>query len=222
MRYFLVLISLLFVACCHKPAQPAPERFSVEKALACTWSIKAADGRSGGTGWAVLNRPGRALTLVTANHILRRKVPYLASLAGGPAVPVVPMRQSKKLDIAVVMGMPPSKAGCEAPIGSDVLQGDRVWATAHPPRESAQVVDGVVRSIIRQSSRRTVFTNTIISPGWSGGPLWDARGRVVGMHQSTAGYYMKVLGLVTTMRRPGASNHLHRDEIVKFLTKVQK
>jgi len=142
-----------------------------------------------GTGFVIASDKDRHL-LLTNRHVLaprrdrfhdvrlntpcrvqlRNKTEYAAAVVGLP--------KDNELDLALLEATVPGLV----PLGpiaefSEVKQGQRVAAVGHPLGLDFTISDGIV------SGKRGMYiqTTTPISPGNSGGPLVNARGKVVGV-----------------------------------------
>jgi S1-C subfamily serine protease len=96
------------------------------------------------------------------------------------------MRQEASSDLALIVGPVMSKDGCEATLGPPAARGDVVWTTGWPPDEEPQVTTGHIRAILVMHGNRNYLASPDTGPGWSGGPLWNHRGALIGVVR--AGY----------------------------------
>lgn len=92
------------------------------------------------------------------------------------------------VDLAL-LALPDDTTLAPAPLGSvrDLTAGDEVWTIGCPLGFEFSVTRGVVSSL-RDSEEGypMIQTDVPVNPGSSGGPLFDRRGRVVGVIKSTA------------------------------------
>ena len=165
------------------------------------------DGQSQGSGFVVDKRG----TLLTNAHV----VTNVAEAAGGPVhgartlyvefkdrdrVPAKIVGWDLFSDIAVVRVDPGLHALSPVPLGSSagVIVGAPVAAIGSPFNEQSSLSVGVVSATDRTidsltsgySVANAIQTDTPINRGNSGGPLFDARGRVIGINaqiRSTSG-----------------------------------
>ncbi len=165
------------------------------------------DGQSQGSGF-VVDRQG---TLLTNAHV----VTNVAESAGGPIrgakslyvefkdrdrVPAKIVGWDLFSDIAVVRVDPSAHVLTPVPLGSSasVIVGSPVAAIGSPFNEQSSLSVGVVSATDRTidsltsgySISNAIQTDTSINRGNSGGPLFDARGRVIGINaqiRSTSG-----------------------------------
>jgi serine protease Do len=136
--------------------------------------------------------PGDGLVL-TNHHVIsgrRRRGNIRVALHDGRTLDADVVKSGRRLDLALLRlegdlgDLPP------APVGdSDALRvGELVYAIGHPwgrvGAVSAGIVGGVgeVRGQGRASSTRYVRSDVALAPGYSGGPLLNARGEVVAIN----------------------------------------
>lgn len=128
--------------------------------------------------------------IVTADHVLEREEDLGVVLPSGDRVPAVLLGREPGSDLAVLRvesDLPPAEQAPAARVGQVVLAVGRpepslmasfgvVSAVGGPWQTATGVqVDGFIRS------------DTTFYPGFSGGPLVDALGRVVGLNSSRLG-----------------------------------
>jgi 2-alkenal reductase len=166
-----------------------------------------ADGQAQGSGFVV---DGKG-TILTNAHV----VTNVAELAGGPVrgadrlyvefrdrdrVPATIVGWDLFSDVAVVRVDPAAHRLQPVPLGSSaaVVVGQPVAAIGSPFGEQSSLSVGVVSAVDRTIDSLTsgysvsdaIQTDTPINKGNSGGPLFDARGRVIGINaqiRSTSG-----------------------------------
>jgi len=63
--------------------------------------------------------------------------------------------------------------------------GDQVWTYGSPKGLTGTMSDGIVSAVRERAGRTVLQISAPISPGSSGGPVLDARGRVVGVTMSS-------------------------------------
>jgi serine protease Do len=93
-------------------------------------------------------------------------------------------------DLATIAIDPQDLTLTAAPIGhpTDLRTGDIVVALGHPLGISGAIALGIVHAIeARRGAPRWIRADIRLAPGNSGGPLADARGRVVGVNTLIAG-----------------------------------
>ncbi len=156
-------------------------------------SLVTGFGLFGGTGSAIVLRPGLA---VTSAHVLRRHERLTAQSSIGP-VPVELVARSDRLDLAVLAV--PHGIGRElrpAPAAVDLP----VWAMGTTTGTLSATVAGRIENVRAvvcvEAESEGPFQEGIMyaaeaGPGYSGGPLVDGRGRLLGM---TEGIYTRMFG----------------------------
>jgi hypothetical protein len=94
------------------------------------------------------------------------------------------LKFSKKLDLAVLETTGPGKP---LPLYKEQRQGigDRVVAIGNPRGLEGTVSEGIISSLRPTEDFKILQITAAISPGSSGGPLFDAEGRVIGVTTAT-------------------------------------
>lgn len=156
--------------------------------------LAALADRIGRSMTEIVSRDGRALgagvvwegdIVITSAHVARAREAEVR-LSGGEVVSARVIARDDDRDLAALRPHGPSTALHPAEAGdSDALRpGELVLALGHPLgiREAASV--GVVHraSALGIGGRRWIEADVRLAPGNSGGPLADARGRVVGIN----------------------------------------
>ncbi len=158
-------------------------------------------GRSG--SGVVLDKDGRILT---ANHVVHRLDELEVGTNDGESYKAEVLGKNPYADLALLK----VEAGKLAPIepgdGAGPNVGQFVLALANPFSSAVSVTTGVVTGVNRRvggwrfSIENAIVTDARLNPGYSGGPLVDAAGRMVGMNVA----YMMNRGIavpVDTIRR---------------------
>ena len=132
-----------------------------------------------------------AALILTADHVIEREDGITVVLPDGSESAVTLAGRDPGSDLAVLRlekgRLPPAEAAAKARIGQLVL------ALGRPSPEGIEVSLGVVSAMggpVRTphgSIDRYIRTDTTPYPGFSGGPLVDAEGRVVGLNTSGFG-----------------------------------
>ena len=142
------------------------------------------DGRSG-TG-VVVDREGHILT---ANHVVHRLDETEVVTHDGRRLTAKVVGRNQYADLALlkteINGLKPVNLG----ESSNLKVGQFVLALARPQSGSVGVTSGIITGVNRQiggwwrfSVRDAIVTDARLNPGYSGGPLVDASGRMVGMN----------------------------------------
>ena len=170
----------------------------MDRLLDLSDQLAAAVQRAGQSVLAVHGRPRipstgihwRAGLIVTANHTLQADEDLTVTSPPGESSRVTVVGRDPGLDIAILRIDSPTTAVADVGDSDAVRVGHMVLALGAGPRASWGVI-----SAIGAASPRTegnLFSLDLrLYPGFSGGPLVDARGAVVGVNTS------------------GASRHLH-------------
>jgi serine protease Do len=147
------------------------------------------NGRSGAGAGTVWHADGLILTNA---HVIRRH-PIHVILPDGQTLPARVLAHDRDLDLAAlgveVTGLPTIELG-----NSKCLQpGDWVLALGHPWGVRGAVTAGVVTGVgaglpdLPRSDHEWIAVSLHLRPGYSGGPLVDAEGRLVGINAMMAG-----------------------------------
>ena len=125
--------------------------------------------------------------VVTNAHVVQRG-PLQVVLADGRRLPARLIAQDERLDVAALSidasGLP------TIPLGESTAlrPGQLVMAAGHPWGVEGAVATGVVIGTGDEPDRRELVAVSLsLRPGNSGGPLTDARGRLVGINAMVTG-----------------------------------
>src|SRR5579884_740929 len=164
--------------------QVAAARQVAQSGRASTVQVVAqtSEGESQGTG-IVLD----AAHVLTNQHVVQDSNQVVVVLPGGRSLPVQAIARDQLADLAVITAPLPAGAVQPAQLadGKGLPTGDLVVAIGYtpffpsPPTSRVGVFGGVdpdVADLLR--------TDTFILPGDSGGPLFDLRGRVIGINEA--------------------------------------
>jgi serine protease Do len=144
-------------------------------------------GRRGGQGSGFIARSSGVI--VTNAHVINRS-PLSVRLWDGSSFPAKIAAHSVRRDLAVLQ-IPATHLTPVTLGDSDELRvGELVVAIGNPLGFTGAVSSGVVHAIGRREGlgpTRWIHAGLQLAPGNSGGPLADARGRVVGVNTMIAG-----------------------------------
>jgi serine protease Do len=169
-----------------QPATPfgAEEQNVVRIARQVSPAVVSVSQQEGGSGSGVIVRPDGVI--LTNAHVVGMSRTVRVGLADGRRVDGRVVGRDPSLDVAIVRIDVPNAP--VAPIGdSDGLEvGQTAIAIGNPLGLERTVTTGVI-SAVNRSPRGIALdgliqTDAAISPGNSGGPLLDSRGRVIGIN----------------------------------------
>ena len=128
----------------------------------------------------------RAGLIVTANHTVQTDDDITVTSPDGLSAPATVIGRDSTVDLAVL------KAGVSDVLVADVGDSDAVrvghmvLAVGAGPRASWGVISAIGAAWTRRSEGDVFSLDLTLYPGFSGGPLIDARGSVVGVNTSGA------------------------------------
>lgn len=146
--------------------------------------VSVATARSSGTG-VVWTADGHVLT---AAHVLGRSTSASVTLPNGKELEAKILGRDVENDVALLKvdasGLSPISVS-----GAALKAGQMVFALANPMGAKASVTSGIVTSPSRSIRgwwgtviEDAVVTDAQLNPGYSGGPLVDASGKMIGMN----------------------------------------
>jgi serine protease Do len=142
-----------------------------------TVEIRGRDGFGSGVIWSAEG------LIVTSAHVARG--PASIALADGRVIDARVHRRDLKRDLAVLVvdagGLPAAEIGDSAALHA----GEMVFAVGSPFGATGAVAIGVIHAVGSRGhagAARWIVADLRLAPGNSGGPLADARGRVVGIN----------------------------------------
>jgi S1-C subfamily serine protease len=150
-------------------------------------SIQA--GMGGGTG-VVWSQDGY---IVTANHVVHRARSVRVGFGDGSQVEAKVVGRDPYSDIALLKVEGDSLKPVEVGDSEKINVGELVIALANPfngrPAATSGIVTGVrspMRGMQGVSIENVIITDARLNPGYSGGPLIDATGTMIGMNAAIA------------------------------------
>ncbi len=146
-------------------------------------------GEGVGTG-IMIDRDGNILTNY---HVIEGAQSVTVDLTDGTQAPATVVGTDPGNDLAVVRAQLPSNKITPAALGDSdgVRVGEPVFAIGNPFGLAFTVTSGIISGRERERSavdgrpiRNVIQTDAAVNPGNSGGPLFNARGEVVGINTS--------------------------------------
>jgi serine protease Do len=171
-----------------RPAEPRPgdgkERtaaqiFAEFAPAVVTISIKGPLGEGGGTGFLV----DRAGTIGTNYHVIDQATEIKVKLMDGTiADDVEILDENEALDLALLQIKTKHELVPVVLGDSDkVMVGERAVSIGNPLGLDHTLTDGVISARRTLQGKRMIQMSTPVSPGNSGGPLFNSRGEVIGV-----------------------------------------
>ncbi len=161
----------------------------VERVTPSVVQIRARGQLTGGIGsGVVIDHSGH---IVTNDHVVQGAVTIVVELHDGTVVAAELLGSDPSNDLAVIRARIPADSAVPAVFGdSDIVRvGEPVFAIGNPFDLDFTVTSGIVSGIDRESHqhrggrpvRGVIQTDAAVNPGNSGGPLFNARGEVIGI-----------------------------------------
>jgi S1-C subfamily serine protease len=186
----------------------------VEKAAR---SIVTVAARPRQTATGILWNTGSETIVLTADHVIEREEEITVTLPDKREVKAQLIGRDPSSDLAALR-LPGGDlgGGTAAEVAEQVRVGNLVLAIGKPSSESPRVSFGVISSI--GGARRSqyggevegiLFADVTLYPGFSGGPLVDLAGRVVGMDSSQLTRHASSALPVATLRRVASTLVTH-------------
>lgn len=150
--------------------------------------------------------------IVTADHVVEREEDIHVQL-DGTSYDAELVGRDPSTDLAVLRINTKSGVAAQVADGKSLKQGNLVFAVGRPWGEEAIVSSGIVSAVGRfrfgngwgeQFREGLIHADLTLYPGFSGGPLADASGRVVGVNTSAIGRGMSLSVPVETVSRVAA------------------
>lgn len=146
-------------------------------------SVLAVHGRPRLPSTGVLWRPG---LVVTASHTVESERELTLTTPDGRSVSAQVAGRDPGLDIAVLRAETGGMSAAALASDADLRVGHLVLALGAGPRASVGIVSALDTRAGRAAPGDTVAVDLTLYPGFSGGPLVDVLGRVVGITTSGA------------------------------------
>lgn len=170
------------------PAEPRPgdgkERtpaqiFAEFAPSVVTIAVKGPAGEGGGTGF-LIDDTG---TIGTNHHVIDRAIEIKVKLMDGTLADEVEiLAENEALDLALLRIKTPKKLAPVALGDSEkVTVGERAVSIGNPLGLEHTLTDGLISARRMLQGKRVIQMSTPVSPGNSGGPLFNLRGEVIGV-----------------------------------------
>lgn len=170
-----------------------------------TLGANAAAMRAMGARWTLGTGSGFVVDpaglVVTNEHVIQGGESILARLRDGRTferVTVLAVDVSRDLALLQL----PAQALPAAPLAhADPRVGARALAIGNPRGLEHTLTDGIISALRERGDTRLLQFQTTIAPGSSGGPLFDVRGRVIGVTTETQGAGLNVAVRIEHVRQ---------------------
>jgi S1-C subfamily serine protease len=146
-------------------------------------------------------RPG---IVVTAAHTVRVEEEIRVAWPDGRAVPATLVARDPGTDLAVLQVSDANSPAAEVGDSADLKVGNLVLAVGYGPRASwgvVSAVDGPWRTWQGGEVDRFIRVDLVLYPGFSGGPLVDASGKVAGLVTSGLSRQLELAVPASTVAR---------------------
>lgn len=176
------IIFLLVLWGCGGTSNNTASRIAEEEGPAVVFVVVETDGaKSQGSGIAIDGAKGHFLTNW---HVIKGIREGWVRVQGAEWMPIVAVvAKDEHKDLALVKADPGGQTLHQARLGTvaEIKPGDPVVVIGNPLGEEFSVTDGIISQIRNQDGYKVVQTTAPISPGNSGGPLFNEQGEVVGI-----------------------------------------
>jgi S1-C subfamily serine protease len=143
--------------------------------------------------------------IVTADHVVEREEGIEATLPDGNRVKAELVGRDPSTDVAVLRVSASGLTPANWLEPAQLKAGHLAFAVGKPWDNTPVVSGGIISAVgigLRGHGRNGfVQSDVVMLPGFSGGPLVDASGRVIGMNSSVLGRGVSLAIQVETMRR---------------------
>ena len=143
--------------------------------------------------------------IVTADHVVEREEGIEVLLPNGESVKAEIIGRDPSTDVAALRVSATGLTAADWTPPAELKAGHIAFAVGKPydniPIVSGGIINAVGVGIRGQGRNGFVQSDVVMLPGFSGGPLVDASGRVIGMNSSVLGHGVSLAVPVETMRR---------------------
>jgi S1-C subfamily serine protease len=175
---------------------PAPSNAGVNVYKIANETTVMIEGQNSGSG-VIIGRTGNTYYVLTAKHVVLTADEYNIVAANGKKYKLdyQQVRKFNNLDLAVVQFTSTDTLSVAQFANSEQTnQGDNIFVSGWPAvggaitRPTHQVTRGTLTGFQRGDSEGyELLYDSTTAPGMSGGPVFDATGRVIGVHGRAAG-----------------------------------
>jgi serine protease Do len=158
-----------------------------------TVQVQTRGGRGGMGAGVVWDSDGGSVLLVTNAHVARGERATI-QLADGNVAPARVVARDRRRDLAALEldGLPPAPVESVAALlrRPPLRVGDLVIAVGHPGGHTGAATLGIIHAVDGDDADhppRWIRADVRLAPGFSGGPLADAAGRVIGINTMVQG-----------------------------------
>jgi len=177
-------LALLLFFCCVPPVHAGEAEQVFERTRDSVMRISTLDERGlpDGEGSGVVIGPAQVVTNCHVVHEANTILVY----AGAKKFPATWTLADLKRDLCLlqVAGLPAPASALRS--SEELTKGEQVFAVGNPLGFGLSVSSGLISNLNRSTAETQILTSAPISPGSSGGGLFDAQGRLVGI---TTGFY---------------------------------
>jgi len=172
----------------------------MDRLLALSDDLAAAVDRAAEAVFAIQGRPRVPSTgihwrpglVVTAAHTVQSDDEITVVRPNGETAPATVIGRESALDVAVLKVDAPDVRVAELGDSDAVRVGHMVLAVGAGPRASWGIISAIGRQSPTQLPSDAFSLDLTLYPGFSGGPLVDARGAVVGLNTSGASRHLQL------------------------------
>jgi S1-C subfamily serine protease len=151
--------------------------------------VRISNGREGQGAGTIWSADGM---VITNAHVVRRSSPKV-TLPDGRALPAKVLAHDDERDLALLSVEASGLSAIQSGDSQNLRPGEWVFALGHPWGVAGSATAGIVIGTgsempeMPASGREWIMVSLRLRPGNSGGPLVDARGRLIGVNTMMTG-----------------------------------